>query len=60
MKILISNASDSPLYEQIKEQIKDAILKEETPERETIPTNHSGRTEDTTPQNPTLQMRKTD
>ena len=38
----------------------DAILKEETPERETIPTNHSGRTEDTTPQNPTLRTRKTD
>ena len=29
MKILISNTSDSPLYQQIKDQIKDAILKEE-------------------------------
>ena len=29
MKILISNTSDSPLYQQIKEQIIDAILKGE-------------------------------
>ena len=29
MKILISNTSDKPLYQQIKDQIKDAILKEE-------------------------------
>ena len=29
MKIVISNTSDSPLYQQIKDQIKDAILKEE-------------------------------
>ena len=29
MKILISNTSDTPLYQQIKDQIKDAILKEE-------------------------------
>ncbi|HAP19852.1 MAG TPA: GntR family transcriptional regulator, partial [Lachnospiraceae bacterium] len=28
MKILISNISGSPLYQQIKDQIKDAILKE--------------------------------
>ena len=27
MKILISNTSDAPLYQQIKEQIIDAILK---------------------------------
>ena len=26
MKILISNSSDLPLYQQIKEQLKDAIL----------------------------------
>ena len=37
MKILISNASDSPLYEQIKEQIKDAILKEELTEGDALP-----------------------
>ena len=37
MKILISNASDSPLYEQIKEQIKDAILKEELKEGDALP-----------------------
>ena len=37
MKILISHASDSPLYEQIKEQIKDAILKEELKEGDALP-----------------------
>ena len=37
MRILISNASDSPLYEQIKEQIKDAILKEELKEGDALP-----------------------
>ncbi len=26
LKILISNTSDSPLYQQIKDQIKDAVL----------------------------------
>lgn len=29
MKILISNTSDLPLYQQIKEQLKDSILREE-------------------------------
>ena len=29
VKIVISNTSDTPLYQQIKDQIKDAILKEE-------------------------------
>ena len=29
MKILISNTSDTPLYQQIKDQIKDAILKDQ-------------------------------
>lgn len=37
MKILISNASDSPLYQQIKDQIKDAILKEELVEGDSLP-----------------------
>lgn len=37
MKILISNASDSPLYEQIKDQIKDAILRGEFVEGDPLP-----------------------
>ena len=37
MKILISNTSDSPLYQQIKDQIKDAILKEELVEGDALP-----------------------
>lgn len=37
MKILISNASDSPLYQQIKDQIKDAILQEELVEGDSLP-----------------------
>lgn len=37
MKILISNTSDAPLYQQIKEQIKDAILKEELVEGDALP-----------------------
>ncbi len=37
MKILISNTSDTPLYQQIKEQIKDAILKEELVEGDALP-----------------------
>ena len=36
MKILISNTSDTPLYQQIKDQIKDAILKEELVEGEAL------------------------
>lgn len=37
MKILISNTYDTPLYQQIKDQIKDAILKEELVEGDTLP-----------------------
>lgn len=37
MKILISNTSESPLYQQIKEQIVDAILREELVEGDTLP-----------------------
>lgn len=37
MKILISNTSDNPLYQQIKDQIKDAILKEELTEGDALP-----------------------
>lgn len=37
MKILISNTSEAPLYQQIKDQIKDAILKEELVEGDSLP-----------------------
>lgn len=37
MKIIISNKSDSPLYLQIKNQIKDSILKEELVEGDSLP-----------------------
>ena len=37
MKILISNTYDTPLYQQIKDQIKDAILKEELVEGDALP-----------------------
>ena len=37
MKIIISNTSDIPLYQQIKDQIKDAILKNELVEGDPLP-----------------------
>lgn len=37
MKIIISNTSDSPLYQQIKDQIKDAILKGDLVEGDALP-----------------------
>lgn len=37
MKIVISNTSENPLYQQIKDQIKDAILKEELVEGDALP-----------------------
>ena len=37
MNILISNTSDAPLYQQIKDQIKDAILREELAEGDALP-----------------------
>lgn len=37
MKIVISNTSEAPLYQQIKDQIKDAILKEELAEGDALP-----------------------
>ena len=37
LKILISNNSEIPLYQQIKDQIKDAILKEELVEGDSLP-----------------------
>ena len=37
MKIIISNNADRPLYQQIEDQIKDAILKEELVEGDALP-----------------------
>ncbi|MDO4344500.1 MAG: GntR family transcriptional regulator [Eubacteriales bacterium] len=37
MKIVISNTSEAPLYQQIKDQIKDAVLKEELTEGDALP-----------------------
>ena len=37
MKIIISNTAGVPIYEQIKEQIKSAILSGETEENELLP-----------------------
>ena len=36
MKIVISNTSENPLYQQIKDQIKDAILREELVEGDAL------------------------
>lgn len=41
MKILISNSSDKPLYQQIKDQIIDAILKGELAEGDALPSIRS-------------------
>jgi len=37
MKIIIANVSDKPLYQQIKDQIKDAIFRSELKEGEILP-----------------------
>ena len=37
MKLIISNASGIPIYEQIKQQVKAAILSGELHEEETLP-----------------------
>ena len=37
MKLIISNASGIPIYEQIKQQVKAAILSGELQEEETLP-----------------------
>lgn len=37
MKIIIANVSDPPIYQQIKDQIKDAILHGELKEGELLP-----------------------
>ncbi|MDQ0087664.1 GntR family transcriptional regulator [Paenibacillus anaericanus] len=41
MKIIIKNASDQPLYQQIKDQFKDAILSNELQEGELLPSIRS-------------------
>ena len=41
MKILISNTSDVPLYQQIKDQITDAILRGELKEGDSLPSIRS-------------------
>lgn len=41
MKILITNYADKPLYQQIKEQIIDAILKGELSEGDSLPSIRS-------------------
>ncbi|PEI33500.1 GntR family transcriptional regulator [Bacillus wiedmannii] len=37
MKIILNNASNQPLYQQIKEQIKDSIFNNELTEGEQLP-----------------------
>ena len=37
MRIIIQNTSKEPIYEQIKEQIKEAILSDELKEGDTLP-----------------------
>jgi len=41
LKIVISNNSENPLYQQIKDQLKDAILKEELTEGDCLPSIRS-------------------
>lgn len=41
MKILISNSADKPLYQQIKEQIIDSILKGDLKEGDSLPSIRS-------------------
>lgn len=41
MKILISNTADKPLYQQIKDQIIDAVLKSELTEGDPLPSIRS-------------------
>lgn len=41
MKIIIKNVSDQPLYQQIKEQIKGGILRQELKEGEQLPSIRS-------------------
>ncbi|MGX1902188.1 GntR family transcriptional regulator [Thermolongibacillus altinsuensis] len=41
MKIIIKNSSEQPLYQQIKDQIKGAILRQELKEGEKLPSIRS-------------------
>ena len=41
MKLIISNASGIPIYEQIKQQVKAAILSGELQEEETLPSRRT-------------------
>lgn len=41
MRLVISNTSENPLYQQIKDQIKDAILREELVEGDALPSIRS-------------------
>ncbi|MFB6467882.1 GntR family transcriptional regulator [Cytobacillus sp. Hz8] len=41
MKIIIKNSSDQPLYQQIKDQIRGAILRQELKEGEKLPSIRS-------------------
>lgn len=41
MKIVISNTSENPIYQQIKDQIKDTILREELVEGDALPSIRS-------------------
>ena len=40
MKIVISNSSDVPIYEQIKNQIVSQIISDELMENDMIPSDH--------------------
>ncbi|MCL2775491.1 MAG: GntR family transcriptional regulator [Oscillospiraceae bacterium] len=37
MRVIIKNASDMPIYEQIKEQLKEAIMSDEIKEGDMLP-----------------------
>ena len=41
MKIILKNSSEQPLYQQIKDQIKGAILRQELKEGEKLPSIRS-------------------
>lgn len=41
MKVIISNTSDRPLYQQIEEQLKNAILREELKQGDLLPSIRS-------------------
>ncbi len=40
MRIILRNTDKAPIYEQIKEQIKEAILSDELKEGDTLPSIH--------------------